>query len=319
MSPRTKSYILLFIATLVWGVAGPVIKYTENYLSPLVFLLYRLAIAGGVGVVALSLTHHHNWPKSFGQRLMLGVYCFLTTTVGLGLLFLGYEKTSALTASVLNAFYPILVALVGMFFLHEHITHRENLGMGIALLGTALVVAEPLFNKGASSPSTMVGNLLIIASLVVGVIVTVMTKLILRHSTNPSSLTHLGFIIGFITLAPIVLYQTPVSGIVSQITHAPLMAHLGVVYMALLSGTFAYIIWDIGQKTIEIGESALFSYLFPLITLPLSIFWLHEPITWTLIAGSAIIGVGVVIAEVKKRKVSQQSSGSPSTRKHRRR
>jgi len=318
VSPRTKSYILLFIATLIWGVAGPVIKYTEGFISPLVFLLYRLAIAGGVGAVALAVTHRHNWPKSGGQRFMLLVYCTLSTPVALGLLFIGYNLTSALTASVLSAFYPILAAIVGMVFLHEHITKRENLGMGIALLGTALVTIEPFLNGGTTSSSTMLGNLLIIASLLIGVLVTVMTKLILRHSTNPASLTHLSFIIGFIALLPVVLYQTPLSEIVRQITAAPLMAHLGVLYMALVSGTVAYILWYWGQKTIEIGESSLFSYIYPLITLPLSIFWLHEPVTRILIAGSAIIGVGVVIAEVKEHKVIPQSSESPSSRKRQR-
>ena len=72
--------------------------------------------------------------------------------------------------------------------------------------------------------------------------------------------------------------------------------------MALLSGTVAYTLWNMGQKTIEIGESALFSYLYPVITLPLSIFWLHEDITTPLIIGAVIIAVGVIIAETKKKK-----------------
>lgn len=307
MSPRTKSYLLLFIATIIWGVAGPVIKYTEGYLSPLIFLLYRLAIAGGVGVVALAVTHRHNWPKSAGQRLLLLVYCILSTPVALGLLFIGYNLTSALTASVLNAFYPILAAIVGMLFLHEHITKRENLGMGIALLGTALVIVEPYLNGGSTSSANMLGNLLIIASLLIGVLVTVMTKLILRHSTNPASLTHLSFIIGFIVLLPVVLFQTPPAEVIRQIATAPVMAHLGVLYMALVSGTIAYILWYWGQKTIEIGESAMLSYVYPLIALPLSIFWLHESITWSLVAGAAIIGVGVLIAETKKKIIKKHA------------
>ncbi len=295
VNPRTKSYILLFVATVIWGVAGPVIKYTEGFISPLVFLLYRLGISAVVGIVALSLTHHHNWPKSTGQRFWILIYCFLTTTVALGLLFLGYEKTSALTASVLNALYPILVALVGMLFLHERITRRENIGMGIALLGTILVTGI------STSPTSLLGNLLIISALLVGVIGAVMVKLLLRHPTNPSSLVHLSFIIGFVTLLPIVLSQSSLSSILSTLFSAPWQAHLGVLYMALLSGTAAYIMWDIGQKSIEIGESALFSYLYPLITLPLSILWLHEQVTTALIIGSLIIGVGVIVAETKRR------------------
>lgn len=299
MSRRTHSYLLLLIATIIWGIAGPVIKYTEGYLSPLIFLLYRLAIATVVGVVALSVTKHHNWPKSGSQKISILIFCFLTTTVALGLLFMGYEKTSALTASVLNTLYPIMVAIAGVFFLHEHITRRENVGMGIAILGTALVTAEPFLTGSISPSSNLLGNLLIIAALVVGVVVAVMAKLIMRHPTNPTSLTHLSFIVGFITLAPIVLYLHPVSEIVGQIVAAPWQAHAGVVYMALASGTIAYSLWNIGQKTIEIGESSLFAYLYPVITLPLAVLWLKEPITPALVLGAGIITVGIIIAETK--------------------
>ena len=300
MSPRTKSYLFLFIATVIWGIAGPVIKYTERFIPSLIFLLYRLAIAAGVGLVALAVTKHHNWPKSTGQQAAIVVYGFLTTTVSLGLLFVGYETTSALTASILSALYPIMVAIVGMLFLHERVTRRENVGMGIALLGTAVVTLEPLLTHSATSSSALLGNLLIIGSLVVGVIITVMAKLILRHSVNPISLTHLSFIIGFVTLAPFVLSKFPLSTIIHSIQSAPLGAHLGVVYMALASGTIAYSLWDIGQKTIEIGESALFNCLLPVITLPLSIFWLHEDITTSLVLGTIVTAAGVIVAEMKK-------------------
>lgn len=308
MSPRNKSYLLLIIATIIWGVAGPVIKYTENFLDPLVFLLYRLAISSLVGIVGLGLIRRHNWPKSIGQKLGLLVYCFLTTTVALGLLFTGYEKTSALTASILNALYPIMVAIAGVVFLRERITRRENVGMGIALMGTALVTIEPFLTGIQATTFSLEGNLLVIASLVVGVLVAVMIKLLLRHAVNPLSVTHLSFIVGFITLAPIVLLKFSFTEIAFQIMSAPWQAHLGVVYMALLSGTLAYYLWNVGQKTIEIGESSLFSYVYPLITLPLSIFWLKEPVTKLLVVGAVIITVGIVIAETKKHKASPRAN-----------
>jgi drug/metabolite transporter (DMT)-like permease len=259
-----------------------------------------------IGAIALSLTRHHNWPKKLEQKIYILIYCFLSTTVALGLLFLGYDKTSALTASILNSIYPVLVALVGMFILHERITRRENMGMGLALLGTAIVTAEPFINGTVTSSTTLLGNLLVIASLLVGVLVAVLTKILLRHPTNPLSLTHLSFIIGFFTLAPIVLMQTPIAEIFRQIISAPWQAHLGVVYMAILSGTIAYTLWNVGQKTIEIGESSLFTYIYPVITLPLSVFWLKEPISVYLIVGAIVITIGVIIAEKKVKKTNRR-------------
>lgn len=224
--------------------------------------------------------------------------------MALGLLFLGYQKTTALTGSILNAIYPLLVSAAGVMFLKEHVTKKEKWGMFVALLGTAVVIVEPFFN-GAIHETSIEGNLLVIASILVNVVVVVMAKLIMRNKINAMALTHLAFIIGFISLIPITLNRYSLGEIYQLIVTSSWQVHAGVWYMALLSGTVAYYLWLIAQKTIEIGETAVFTYLYPVITLPLSIFWLHEPVTTFLIIGSIIISVGVVLAEVKTKKRSR--------------
>lgn len=299
MSARIKAYLLLLLATIIWGVAGPIIKFTLSSLPPLVFLTYRLGIQATIGLVWLQFIHRPGWPKNSGQWLNIIVYSVLSVPIGLGLLFLGYAQTSALAVSIIDAIYPMMVATAGVAWLHEHVTGREKLGMGIALLGTLVVIVEPFFNGYARHDTSLTGNLLIVASLVVGVAVVVMAKLIMRHKINALAMTHVTFIIGFLCLAPWALYQHGFTTTVASIISAPLSAHLGVWYMALLSGTFAYWIWLVAQKSIEIGETAMFTYLYPVITLPLSVYWLHESVTAVLIAGAVIIAVGVLLAELK--------------------
>lgn len=301
MSPRTKSYILLFIATLIWGVAGPVIKFTLGSFSPLVFLFYRLGIQAIIGIVWLRYIPHPGWPKNPTSWLIIIFYCVLAVPVSLGLLFLGFNQTSALAVSIIGAIYPMMVAVAGVMWLREHVTHREKIGMVIALLGTLLVIIEPFFNGYTHHDTSISGNLFVLASISVEVVVVVLAKLLMRHHFNALAMTHLSFIIGFVTLAPITLHYYSIPTIYNSLSTASLAAHIGVGYMALISGIFAYTIWLVAQKTIEIGEAAMFTYLYPVITLPLSIFWLHENITTTLIIGSLIIGVGVVIAETKRK------------------
>lgn len=300
MKSRSKSYLLLFLTSAIWGIAGPVIKFTLSEIPTFIFLLYRFAIAGIVAAIILIFTKIH-WPKKFVDKLWIIVYCFLTSTVALGLLFLGYEKTSALSASVINAIYPITVSVVGVSFLHEHVTRREKIGMGIALAGTILIIIEPLFNHNLSPQASLAGNLLILASLLVGVILAVLAKVLLRHQTlTPLALTQLSFLIGLITILPITLFfYSPIS-IFQSLTSMSLAAHAGVWYMAILSGTIAYSLWHRAQKTIEIGETAMFSYTYPLFTIPLSILWLHEIITPIFILSSLLITIGVILAETKK-------------------
>ena len=45
---RTKAYIALLTTAAIWGMAGPVIKATLNYLPPFTFLFYRFILVAAV-------------------------------------------------------------------------------------------------------------------------------------------------------------------------------------------------------------------------------------------------------------------------------
>lgn len=295
MTARTKSYLILLFVSAIWGIAGPVIKFTVGQIPPFVFLTYRFLISGVIGLIGLAITPLH-WPTKPHAKLYILVYCFLTTTISLGLLFVGYQYTSALTGSILTALSPIMTAAIGVALLHEHVTRREKLGMSIALAGTLLITFEP-------SPlgNSLLGNFLIILSLVLGLALSVMAKEISRNypKVSPLGLTHLSFVVGFITILPFTLTQHSPFTILHSLLTAPPSAHLGVWYMALFSGTLAYWLWEKAQRTIEIGETAVFSYLVPFFTVPLSYFWLHESISTIFIISCLVTAAGIVIAETK--------------------
>jgi len=138
----------------------------------------------------------------------------------------------------------------------------------------------------------------------VGVATAVMGKNLLRDDVSAMFLTNLSFIVGFVTLLPVLLFTTSFPEIVNQLVNTRLSFHLGVIYMALFSGTLAYYLWHKAQKTIEIGEGGLFAYLYPLFSTPLAVFWLKEKITTPFIIGAIIIALGVFIAEYKKQRIT---------------
>lgn len=301
MSSRVKSYLLFLIVAVIWGIAGPVIKFTLNEFSPLVFLTYRFAISAAVALVLLTISGL-KLPKDLKIVGAILFYSFLSTTVSLGFLFFGFEKTTALYGSLISAAGPIFVAIAGVWFLSERITRRETVGIAIAFSGTVVTVLGPIL-KNTGAASGFLGNILVLVSVAVGVATAVLAKKLLRARVPPSTLTHLSFIIGFVTILPLTFLSTTPANLISQIKAAPLPFHLGVFYMALLSGTTAYWLWHKAQKTIEIGEGALFAYLYSIFAAPLAVFWLKEEITLPFIAGALVIAMGVVIAEYKKRKV----------------
>lgn len=305
MSSRIHAYILLLVTVAIWGIAAPVIKFTLAEFPPVLFLFYRFAIST-LAALAMTAVIGFKLPSDRKVLLLTLLYGFLTSTVSLSLVFLGLERTTAVNASLIGVIGPILVTAAGVLFLREHVTNHEKLGIGIAIAGSTLTILEPLL--GNTDGANLLGNMLVFASLLIGVLTTVMAKVLLRDHVEASTATSISFFIGFLTFIPITLFAYAPNEVIAQIQQALLPHHLGVLYMALLSGNLAYYLWHKAQKTIEIGEAALFGYLGPVFAIPLAVLWLKEEITTTFILGAIIIAIGVFIAE-RKRSTPQRLSG----------
>jgi drug/metabolite transporter (DMT)-like permease len=301
---RLKAYILLIIVTIIWALAEPIIKFTLGGFSPLIFLTYRFGLASIVSV-ACFLIFGFRIPKDTKTRWEILLYGLVTSTFSLGLLFFGLQNTTVLNTLLITLINPLLVSIAGVKFLQEHVTLKEKIGMGIAFIGTVLTVVEPLLENG-SSLTRLSGNIMVVLYLIFAAIGVILGKKLLRKDVDPLTLTNTAFIVGFVTLLPFALPQI-ISSNFRVITSPSIPYHLGVFYMAFLSGTLAYLLSNKAQKTIEVGEAAVFSYLYPIFATPLAVLWLGEKITPFFIIGGVIIAVGVAVAEIKKRRVASEA------------
>lgn len=299
MNPhRLRAYIYLIVVSIIWGVAGVVIKFSLDGFPPLIFLSYRFFISSLIALIFFIQVR-----PTFDRRVfwMFLLYAFLNSTVGLGLLFFGFDKTTAIDATLISMTAPLLTTLAGVFFLNERVTKIEKIGMGIAFLGTLITILEPILRMNDGTGG-FIGNLLAFLSILVGVVVALLAKKIMRRGVRPDTAAHFSFLVGFLTITPITLLVYSPSEIFETFQNAALAHHLGVFYLAILSGTIAYILWMKAQKTIEVSEASIFTYLNPIFATPLAVIWLHEKITPFFILGAIVITVGVIIAEWKKKR-----------------
>ena len=234
--------------------------------------------------------------------MVLLIVSLLGSTINIGLLFYGFEFTTALDASFISATSPIFVVAASYLFLKEQITKKEKVGLAIAFLGTLLITLEPLINGSFLSFENIKGNVLIILANFSWVLYVIFSKDQLKHKISPLLITTYMFVVGFLSLIPLAYYQAgSVTNLFLWIYSAPIKSHMGVWYMAFLSGALAYFLYQKGQKSIEASEAALFGYLSPLFAAPLAVFWLGEKITATFMLGAIVIAIGVFLAEYKGR------------------
>jgi drug/metabolite transporter (DMT)-like permease len=301
MNPaRVRAYIQLLIVSVIWGVAGVVIKYTLGGFTTPVFLTYRFLISTIVAIpfFILGISKFPKNPKILWLTIFNG---FLGTTASLLLLFWGAERTTSIDLNLISAIAPITIVVAGVFFLKEHVTRRETIGILIALAGTLIAVIEPAL-KTNDGLSGLIGNILVFGSVLIGTANVILEKVILRKEVEALASTHISFMVGFATTLPVLLFSQSPANILHTIYTTPFPYHLGVFYMAILSGTLGYYLWFKAIKSIETSEAGLFAYLYPIFGIPLSILWLKEKITPPFIIGSVIIAIGVFLAEFKKKR-----------------
>jgi drug/metabolite transporter (DMT)-like permease len=301
---------------LIWGAALPVIKYTLDFLPPLVFLTYRLSISAAIAILYLILKRPNLSNVSIRESTGVFLNSIFAVTISLGFLFLGMKDTSATLTGVIHALGPIITTIGGLLLFREHVSKHEWLGIAIAFIGTIVTVMTNL--DGHGQPFALTGIELVACSMLADAIsVLIMRGMMKTHELSAETVTHLSFIIGFLTLLPIAFYGISLPNLLSSILNAPIQAHLGVWYMAVLSGTVAYTLRNMASGLIEAGEVSVFNYAYPLISTPLSIIWLGEAINPWFIPGSIIIAAGVYIAEYHKRKHLKQKSAEIRFRKRR--
>lgn len=287
---RKKAYFYLLIGDMLWGWAGPVVKHTLGYVTPIQFLFYRFWIVTALFTPFFwrDIRKHHPFPwRDIGLMLLIGL---LGGPLCLWLIFAGTVYTTAIDAAVIVAMAPIFVIVTSRIFLKENVTRQEWLGVGIALLGTLITTFGPLFEGSLFAGKHLTGNLLVLASNIAWGFYVVAVK---RFSKKYSAfvITALTFFAGALMMTPLLFAEG------NGTTGFDGRAGWGIIYMAVFSSLIAYTAHNQGVAIIEASEATVFSYLQPIFAAPLAFFWLNEPLTGYFILGAIVITLGVIITE----------------------
>ncbi len=303
---RKLAYLALLTNTIIWGGALPLVKPALEYSTPFQYLFYRYTIATLLIFPVLIITLYRSRPSITDLfRIIL-----LESTVlilGHSLLYLGLARTTSLESSLLGISSPVFITLGGIFLLREKEQLRELIGLLIALSGTLLITLEPFFAGTNNFSGNFSGNLLVLGYVLIWVTYNLIAKRFYSRIPNKLFITALGTTVAAPALGLISFFTTPQStDLASFVSHSLHILSLPSVafasfYMAILGTLIAIPLYTFGLSQIEASEAALFTYLQPLISIPLAIFWLQESITVLAIIGLCFIAIGVVIAETRPR------------------
>ncbi len=293
---RLQAYIEILITVIIWGIASIVIKLTLQGVTPVMFLSYRFFLSSIVALPYLGrVIHLFKQPKT---RIPVLAYSLLSGPIALGILFVGLSETSVVNLALLSAIEPLILTLLASRLFHDHLSKKARIGVMVAVVGAVLTVIEPLL--GHSDAGSFHGNILVIFYIVSDIAGILILKKLMKKHVDAFALTNLSFITGFFVFVPLLLINNTGAHILGTLVNLSPWYHVGIFYMALLSGTYAYTLRAKAQKTLPVSEVSLFSYLTPLITTILALIFLNETISVLYVLGGILIASGVCIVELKK-------------------
>jgi drug/metabolite transporter (DMT)-like permease len=294
---RRNAYLALLYNAVVWGAAFPIIKPALDIISPTEYLYLRFLLAG-----ILSLPLFIWWYRKVRPTIKkLSLYLVMElvgSVLPLLILYEGLSRTASLDASLIGATGPVFVVLGGIIFLKERQEKREWQGLALSLLGSLIIVAEPLIlGTHADTASSSFGNILILLYNIVWAVYAVLAKKIYK--------THPPLYFGAITyLATALVYGLMMSyqGISISLSSLSIPAvAFPVLYMATLGSVVANICYLYAASKIEVSEANLFTYLNGVVAIPAAFLLLGEKPSWLTILAVLIIALGVYRAEFKRK------------------
>ena len=287
ISKRKLAIIALIVANIIWGSSFPLYKWALNDVPPFTFVFLRFFIGA---LVVLPFTNHdlyiekEDWWKLIGGS-------FIGITVAISLLFLGLQLAPSINAPIIFSSSPALLLLAAFFYLREKPKSKVVIGTAVSLIGVLLIIIRPVLENGFKG--AILGNMFFIGAIIADTMHTiVLKKFINKYSTL--KLVFWSFIIGALPLIPLVVNESKTFNLFRDLT---LHGYIGVLYGALLATVIAHTLYTYGVKVIRTSELGIFNYVDPVTTALVAIPLLGESVTFFYLLGSALVFLGIFIAE----------------------
>ncbi len=291
MSRNTLYHIVAIVTAAIWGTTFISSKILlEHDLQPAEIMILRFTIAyicmlpfwrGGLFA--------NNWRDEL-QMIVLGItggsmYFLLENTA--------LVYTQASNVAIIIASTPLLTTLAVHFISRQERADRRLYACSLlSLAGVALVVLNGEFILKLNP----IGDLLTLGAAIMWVIYSIII-LRLEGKYHPLMITRKIFFYGVLTLAPYFLFE-PWSASWQVIVQPTVAGNL--LFLGLIASLVCYWSWNITIEKLGAIRATNYLYINPIVAMITAYVVLHERITPLAIVGTALILLGVYMAESKK-------------------
>ena len=286
---QRRALLALLFTVTVWGIGPVFIRTLSLELGPanhlvIRYVLVSLAYLLGLAAIGGWRIERADWPR------LLVVSIIGLAGYNLGAAF-GFELVPAGIGGLIFGTQPLLIVLLGVMIAEEKLSAETMIGLAIAFGGTVLLVWGDLGLAGAGK-NFLRGCALVFLSAAAFALYVVMAKPLVRkygsYSISAMSTSLSGAALLLLLAGP-----SAIPTAISMTSHN----WLDMAYVVILSTFIATITWNYGASRLPAATSAALLYLMPIISVFAGTAFLDETITLAMLAGGALILLGVAIAQ----------------------
>ena len=199
----------------------------------------------------------------------------------------GTSLSEAGRSSVFINIHPLIVAPLAWLLLGERLGLRSILGLLVAALGVAVMLAKPLLQGGGGG---LTGDLIVLGS---GVVFGIQT--IAQKKTFPIIAPTTLLLLQSMVAVPLSFgFSLLVEG--SSVYHFTTTALGGIFYQGFIVSGLTFSLWMILLRRYFAGQLAAVSFMTPLFGIALGTLIRRESITLPLLIGTVAVGLGIYLA-----------------------
>jgi drug/metabolite transporter (DMT)-like permease len=273
------------------------IKIAVQEIGPITLVSFRVlfGLLFGLAVILIQRPRLPRDIKSWLPMLILGIS---NVAIPFFLISWGEKSIDSAVASILDATVPLFTILAAHYLLHDDkMTVPKVVGLLIGFAGVIVLMSKDI---GASS-SSILGQL----AVVLASIFYAGSSIYARKTTEdaPAIVRSTGPLISstvVMWLATIVI-EKPI-----KIPDLPI-TWIALLWLGTLGSGFAFVLLYYLIHEIGPTRATMVTYLFPLGGVFLGVFFLHEQLSWQLLAGGALIVGSLVVANMQWKPRETQS------------
>ncbi len=293
-STRIKAILQAIFVTVLWASSWVLIKFgLRNNIPAISFagLRYGLAWLCLMPFVLLKPERRSELRRlSRADWLKLGALGLVFYTLTQGSQFLSLAYLPAAMASLLLNLTPVVVGISGFFLLNERPIASQWFGIGLATVGVGFYFLPIVL------PQAQIIGVLVA---VIGVLANAGSSLLGREINRSETLSPL--VVTFVSMGIGSLLLLVIGSVTQGFGSMTWQDWAIVIWLAVINTAFAFTLWNHTLRTLTAVESSVInSLMMPQIAI-LALVFLDETLSSKEIIGLILVGVGVLIVQLKRK------------------